>query len=94
MLESEIGVEVFTRPGRSNGRNRFGEAFLRASLAAQRGLATPVAGVCELAGVDAGTVGPGFLVSLGMATVPRLLRHHHDRYPGGNVNCTPGPDPH
>ncbi|SON62194.1 HTH-type transcriptional regulator GltC [Mycobacterium simulans] len=82
MLESEIGVELFTRRGRANELNRFGKAFLRASLATRRGLETAVVAVRELAGVDAGTVALGFLNTLGVATVPRLIRRHHDRYPG------------
>jgi LysR family transcriptional activator of glutamate synthase operon len=81
MLESEIGVELFTRRGRANELNRFGQTFLRTSLAAQRGLDTAVAGVRELAGADAGTIALGFLVSLGVGTVPRLIQRHHDRYP-------------
>ncbi|KAA1250106.1 LysR family transcriptional regulator [Mycobacterium simiae] len=81
MLESEIGVELFTRRGRANELNRFGQEFMRTSLAAQRSLDTAVAGVQQLAGVDAGTVALGFLVSLGVATVPRLIRRHHDRHP-------------
>lgn len=81
MLEHEIGVELFTRRGRANELNRFGEAFLRTSLASQRSLETAVAGVRQLAGVDAGTVALGFLVSLGVATVPRLIRRHHDQHP-------------
>lgn len=81
MLESEIGVELFTRRGRANELNRFGHEFLRTSLAAQRSLDTAVSGVRESAGADVGTVALGFLVSLGVTTVPRLIRQHHDRYP-------------
>jgi LysR family transcriptional activator of glutamate synthase operon len=81
MLESEIGVELFTRRGRANELNRFGRAFLRASRSAHHSLETAVSDVRQLAGVDAGTVALGFLVSLGVATVPRLIRRHHDRHP-------------
>lgn len=82
MLEAEIGVELFTRRGRANELNRFGREFLQASLAAHRGLDTAVAGVRELAGADSGTISLGFLHSLGVATVPRLIRLHHERLPG------------
>jgi LysR family transcriptional activator of glutamate synthase operon len=81
LLESEIGVELFTRCGRANELNRFGRAFLRSSIAAQRSLKTAVMGVRQLAGVDAGVVVLGFLNSLGVTTVPRLIRLHHDRHP-------------
>jgi LysR family transcriptional activator of glutamate synthase operon len=81
LLESEIGVELFTRRGRANELNRFGKAFLEATRAAQRGLDTAVASVRQLAGADGGTVALGFLHSLGVATVPELIRQHHDRFP-------------
>jgi LysR family transcriptional activator of glutamate synthase operon len=81
MLESEIGVELFTRRGRANELNLFGTAFLQATQAAQRGIDTAVASVRQLAGADGGTVALGFLHSLGVATVPALIRQHHDRFP-------------
>ena len=81
MLESEIGVELFTRRGRANELNRFGTAFLQATQAALRGIDTAVASVRQLAGADGGTVALGFLHSLGVATVPALIRQHHDRFP-------------
>jgi LysR family transcriptional regulator, transcription activator of glutamate synthase operon len=81
LLEKEIGVELFTRRGRANELNRFGKAFLDTSRAAQRGIDTAVASVRQLAGADGGTVALGFLHSLGVATVPSLIRWHHDRFP-------------
>jgi LysR family transcriptional activator of glutamate synthase operon len=81
LLESEIGVELFTRRGRVNELNRFGKAFLQATRAAQRGIDTAVASVRQLAGADGGTVALGFLHSLGVGTVPSLIRRHHDRFP-------------
>ncbi len=93
MLESEIGVELFTRRGRANELNRFGKAFLRTSLAARRSVETAVAGVRELAGVDAGTVALGCLVSLGVATVPRLIRRHHQRVPAARFELRQRPGP-
>lgn len=93
MLESEIGVELFTRRGRANELNRFGQAFLRTSLAAQRSLDAAIAGVRQLAGVDGGTVALGFLASLGVATVPRLIRRHHEQFPSARfeLHHRPGP---
>ncbi|WP_241010937.1 LysR substrate-binding domain-containing protein [Mycobacterium camsae] len=80
ILETEIGVELFTRRGRANELNRFGQAFLRASLSTQRNLDAAVENVRQLAGVDAGTVSLGYLSSLGAATVPRLIRRHRERH--------------
>jgi LysR family transcriptional activator of glutamate synthase operon len=81
LLESEIGVELFTRRGRANELNRFGKAFLQATRAAQHGIDTAVASVRQLAGADGGTVALGFLHSLGAVTVPALIRQHHERVP-------------
>lgn len=86
LLESEIGVQLFTRRGRTNELNRFGEEFLIASRAARRSLDSAVAGVRDLAGVDGGEVALGFLHSLGVATVPRLIRRHHQRFPGARFS--------
>ncbi|WP_204081045.1 LysR family transcriptional regulator [Mycobacterium riyadhense] len=91
MLESEIGVELFTWRGRAKVLNRFGKAFLRSSLAVQRSLETAVADVRQLAGVDAGTVALGFLTSLGVTMVPRLIRRHHDRYPAARFELRSNP---
>lgn len=86
LLESEIGVQLFTRRGRNNELNRFGEEFLSASRAARRSLDSAVAGVRDLAGVDSGEVALGFLHSLGVATVPRLIRRHHERFSGARFS--------
>ncbi|SOJ57645.1 HTH-type transcriptional regulator GltC [Mycobacterium simulans] len=90
-LESEIGVELFAWRGRAKVLNRFGQAFLRSSLAVQRSLETAVADVRRLAGVDAGTVALGFLTSLGVTTVPRLIRQHHDQYPAARFELHSNP---
>ncbi len=93
ILESEIGVELFTRSGRSNELNRFGQVFLRASLKTQRNLDAAVEDVRRLAGVDSGTVALGFLGSLGISTVPRLIRRHRDRYPAARFELRQGTGP-
>ncbi|MHA7652801.1 LysR family transcriptional regulator [Mycobacterium sp. ML4] len=93
MLEAEIGVEFFTRRGRANELNRFGQAFLRAIRSAQRGLEAAVSDVRQLAGFDAGTVAFGFLGSLGVSTVPNLLRRHHERHPGSHFVLRQGSGP-
>ncbi|MGB8405857.1 MAG: LysR family transcriptional regulator [Mycobacterium sp.] len=84
MLEAEIGVPLFTRRGRANELNRFGETLLNGSRRVQRSLDTAVAGVRELAGADGGNVALGFLHSLGISIVPELIRGHHDRFPQAN----------
>lgn len=93
MLESEIGVELFTRRGRANELNRFGQTFLRAIRSAQRGLEAAISDVRQLAGFDEGTVSLGFLVSLGVTTVPSLICRHRERYPWSRFLLHQGPGP-
>lgn len=93
ILETEIGVELFTRRGRANELNRFGQAFLRESLKTQRSLDAAVASVRQLAGVDAGTINLGFLSSLGITTVPRFIRRHRDRHPDARFELRQGTGP-
>ncbi|MCV7149096.1 LuxR family transcriptional regulator [Mycobacterium riyadhense] len=91
MLESEIGVELFSWRGRAKELNRFGKAFLRSALTVQRSLENAIADVRQLAGVDAGTVAVGFLTSLGVTTMPRLIRRHHDRFPAARFDLHRNP---
>ncbi|MEB3967960.1 LysR family transcriptional regulator [Mycobacterium ulcerans] len=81
LLEAEIGVQLFTRRGRTNELNRYGQALLVGSRLAQRSVSSAIDNVRELAGVSGGTVALGFLHSLGMQTVPHLIRLHHSRFP-------------
>ncbi|HUN37747.1 MAG TPA: LysR family transcriptional regulator [Trebonia sp.] len=80
-LEAELGVPLFTRPGRSVQLTRHGHVLLEA---AQRSLAALAAGVHRVAGeADPahGRVALGFLHTLGGDAVPRLLRDFRARYP-------------
>src|ERR1700757_4349360 len=73
-LEADLGVPLFTRPGRSIRLTRHGPALLHA---AGRPIAT-LSGTVERLAAEAhpgrGRVALGFLHTLGGQTVPRLLK--------------------
>ena len=80
-LEADLGVPLFTRPGRSIRLTRHGGSLLEA---AERALAA-LADTLELLAGDAdphrGRVALGFLHTLGGETVPRLLKDFRARHP-------------
>lgn len=80
-LEAELGVPLFTRPGRSVRLTRHGRSLLDA---AERALGTLSGALERLAGESdpaTGRVALGFLHTLGGETVPRLLRDFRARHP-------------
>src|SRR5262249_56803503 len=80
-LEAELGVPLFTRPGRSIRLTRHGRALLDA---AERTMAT-LSGTVERLAAEAhpgrGRVALGFLHTLGGQTVPRVLKDLRPRQP-------------
>jgi DNA-binding transcriptional LysR family regulator len=80
-LEAEMGVPLFTRPGRSIRLTRHGRALLDS---AERSVAALTAGVHRVIGEAdpaRGRVALGFLHTLGGDAVPRLLRDFRAQYP-------------
>ena len=80
-LEAELGVPLFTRPGRSIRLTRHGRYLLDA---AERTVAT-LTGALERLTSDAhpasGRVALGFLHTLGGEAVPRLLKDFRAQHP-------------
>lgn len=80
-LEADLGVPLFTRPGRSIRLTRQGGHLLDAAERAMAALADTL----ELLAGDAdpfrGRVALGFLHTLGGETVPRLLKDFRARFP-------------
>jgi len=79
-LEAELGVPLFTRPGRSIRLTRHGRSLLEA---AERTLATLAGALEEITGEadpSGGRVALGFLHTLGGETVPRLLKEFRARH--------------
>ena len=80
-LEAEMGVPLFTRPGRSIRLTRHGRVLLDS---AERSVAALTAGVGRVVGeadAERGRVALGFLHTLGGDAVPRLLRDFRAQYP-------------
>jgi len=80
-LEAELGVPLFTRPGRSIRLTRHGRYLLDA---AERTVATLTGALERLtseADPSSGRVALGFLHTLGGETVPRLLKDFRSRHP-------------
>jgi len=80
-LETELGVPLFTRPGRSIKLTRHGRYLLESS---ERVLLTLTASLERLTGEAdpaRGRVALGFLHTLGGELVPRLLRDFRASYP-------------
>lgn len=81
-LESDLGIALFVRAGRSLALTREGRILLRHAESALGDLA---AGVREIRGETDqlhGRVGFAFLATLGIAVVPRLLRGFRAEHPG------------
>jgi DNA-binding transcriptional LysR family regulator len=80
-LEADLGVPLFTRPGRSIKLTRYGRDLLEA---AERTVATLTGTLERLAGEahpERGRVALGFLHTLGGEAVPRLLKDFRARHP-------------
>src|ERR1700760_2178509 len=73
-LEGELGVPLFTRPGRSIRLTRHGRLLLKAAGQGPGGLTGPLPQLTSEADPQAGRVAFGFLHTLGADAVPRLLR--------------------
>jgi DNA-binding transcriptional LysR family regulator len=80
-LEAELGVPLFTRPGRSIRLTRHGRVLLDCAQRSVATLATAVDRVVGEADPARGRVALGFLHTLGGDAVPRLLRDFRAQYP-------------
>jgi DNA-binding transcriptional LysR family regulator len=80
-LEAELGLPLFTRPGRSIRLTRHGRALLDAAERAVAVLAGPLESLASETDPATGRVALGFLHTLGGETVPRLLKDFRARHP-------------
>jgi DNA-binding transcriptional LysR family regulator len=80
-LEADLGVPLFTRPGRSIRLTRQGRQLLDAAERTLAALAGPLERLAGEAHPLRGRVALGFLHTLGGEAVPRLLKDFRARYP-------------
>ncbi|MGH3167610.1 MAG: LysR family transcriptional regulator [Trebonia sp.] len=80
-LESELGVPLFTRPGRSIKLTRHGRALFDSAERSLVTLGSPLRALAGEADPAGGRVALGFLPTLGGAAVPRLLRDFRAGHP-------------
>jgi DNA-binding transcriptional LysR family regulator len=80
-LEEELGVQLFNRQGRAIVLTRYGQHFLDQVIRVQNILKSAKQTLSEETGTEAGTVSLGFLPSLGLELVPRLLKEYRRKHP-------------
>ena len=81
-LEEELGVPLFSRPGRTIRLTRHGRLLLDAAEQATAALRGPLHLLAEEADPARGRVALAFLHTLGTSAVPRLLRDFRKEHPG------------
>ena len=80
-LEAELSIPLFDRVGRSIRLTPYGELFQRRVGRALREIDDGRAELDELANPGHGTIGLGFLRTLGISFVPRLVREFSASFP-------------
>src|SRR5215471_19129273 len=80
-LESDLGVPLFTRPGRSIRLTRHGQVLFTSAERTLTTLGTSLRLLIGEADPARGRVALGFLHTLGGEAVPRLLRDFRAQYP-------------
>ena len=80
-LEAELGVPLFTRPGRSIRLTRHGRFLYESAERALAPLSAALRGLIDEADPARGRVALGFLHTLGGEAVPRLLRDFRAQHP-------------
>ena len=79
-LEKELGVPLFYRQGRAVVLSRYGRVFLEHCIRALNVLESGKRLLCEQTGGESGTVSLGFLHSLGVEMVPRLIKEYRRKH--------------
>jgi DNA-binding transcriptional LysR family regulator len=79
-LEKELGVPLFYRQGRAVVLSRYGRVFLEHGIQALNILESGKRLLCEQTGGKSGTISLGFLHSLGVEMVPRLIKEYRRKH--------------
>lgn len=85
-LEEELGVPLFYRQGRAVVLSPYGRLFLEHVIRAFNVLESSKRLLSEQSGAETGTISLGFLNSLGVEMVPRLIKEYRQRH--SNVQFT------
>jgi LysR family transcriptional regulator, transcription activator of glutamate synthase operon len=80
-LEKELGVPLFYRQGRAVVLSRYGRVFLEHVTRAVNILENGTRLLSEQTGAESGIVSLGFLHSLGVEMVPRLIKEYRRKHP-------------
>src|SRR5258708_7303674 len=80
-LEEELGVPLFYRRGRAIVLSPYGRLFLEHVSRALNALESGKRLLNEQTGGESGTVSLGFLHSLGIEMVPRLIKEYRRKHP-------------
>ena len=80
-LEEELGVPLFYRQGRAVVLSPYGRLFLEHVIRAFNVLESAGRSLSEQSGAETGTISLGFLNSLGVEMVPRLIKEYRQRHP-------------
>src|SRR5689334_17906871 len=80
-LESELGVPLFEREGRSVRLNRYGRSFLAHVERALDEMAVGERELADMSGPARGTVAIGFIHIMGTQLLPVLLRRFRADHP-------------
>jgi DNA-binding transcriptional LysR family regulator len=80
-LEEELGVPLFYRQGRAVVLSRYGRVFLEHVTRALNILESGKRLLSEQTGEESGIVSLGFLNSLGIEMVPRLIKEYRRKHP-------------
>ena len=75
-LEEELGVKLFNRQGRAIVLTRYGRLFLDHVIRVQKVIDSARQALNEESGTETGTISLGFLPSLGLELVPRLIKEY------------------
>src|ERR1700735_219380 len=81
-LEEELGVPLFYRQGRAVVLSPYGRVFLEYVTRALSVLESAKRLLSEQTREESGTVSLGFLHSLGIEMVPRLIKEYRRKHPG------------
>ena len=80
-LEEELGVKLFNRQGRAIVLTRYGQLFLDCVIRVHSVIDSARRTLGEESGKETGRISLGFVPSLGLELVPRLIKEYRRKFP-------------